>query len=316
MVTLAMRRSRFLAFDGLRRGAARPHRDGGTLRAAPAAVATELPVAGRANLSDNLMIMAISATRDPAAGLRSSGGPLVAERLSDRLAARLAEQIAAGGNRPGDRLPTEAQLAATHGVSRTVVREAVHQLKSRGLLVSRQGSGVFVAAPPAHRALAFDPTVLDSVEAVVQVVEVRRVLEAEIAALAAERATRAQVARLRKALADIDRAAAAGGDGVAEDLGFHRAIADACGNPQFGRLLGFLGQYLHEAMRLTRSNEARRQDFMEQVRLEHRAIVDAIADGDAAAARRCATRHIRNGERRLERGGVISRRPAPRRAGS
>ena len=75
--------------------------------------------------------------------------PLVTERLSDRLAARLGAGIDAGGLRPGDRLPTEQRLADAHGVSRTVVREAVHQLKSRGLLRSRQGSGVYVTAPPA-----------------------------------------------------------------------------------------------------------------------------------------------------------------------
>ena len=85
--------------------------------------------------------------------------------------------------------------------------------------------------------LSFDAAVLESIDAVVQVVEVRRVLEGEIAALAAERATRAQVAALRRALKAIDAARAEGGDGVAEDLAFHRAIGDATGNPQFGRLL-------------------------------------------------------------------------------
>src|SRR6476661_7158528 len=85
--------------------------------------------------------------------------PLVAERLSDRPAARLGGQIDAGALRPGDRLPTEQRLAEAHGVSRTVVREAVHQLRSRGLVRSRQGSGVFVAEPPAHRGLDFDASV-------------------------------------------------------------------------------------------------------------------------------------------------------------
>jgi len=136
---------------------------------------------------------------------------------------------------------------------------------------------------------------------------VRRVLEGEIAALAAQRATRAQVAGLKRALAEIDRAEAEGRDGVAEDLAFHRAIGEATGNPQFSLLLGFLEQYLREAMRITRGNEARRRDFMEQVRNEHRAMVDAIARRDATAARRCATQHLLHGERRLEQGGVIVR---------
>jgi GntR family transcriptional regulator, transcriptional repressor for pyruvate dehydrogenase complex len=242
---------------------------------------------------------------------------LVAERLSDRLAGLLGAQIGSGALRPGDRLPTEQQLALAHGVSRTVVREAVHQLKSRELVNSRQGSGVYVAAPPLNQALAFDPSVLESVQAVVHVVEVRRVLEGEIAALAAERATRVQVASLRRALKAIDAAAAAGHDGVDEDLAFHRTIGEATGNPQFSRLIGFLEQYLRAGMRVTRHNEARRQDFMDAVRIEHRAIVDAIAARDPARARRCATDHLLSSEQRLIDGGVITgprRRAAPKRA--
>ena len=232
---------------------------------------------------------------------------LIAERLSDQLALRLGQQIDSGALRPGDRLPTEQPLAAAHGVSRTVVREAVHQLTSRRLVVSRQGSGVFVALAPLHQPLAFDPAVLGSVQAVVHVVEVRRVLEGEIAALAAERASRTQVAAMRRALRAIDAAAAAGHDGVAEDLAFHRAIGEATGNPQFTLLLGFLEQYLREGMRITRGNEARRLDFMEAVRHEHRAIVDAIAARDPVQARRRAREHLQHSEQRLIEGGVIAK---------
>ncbi|HYP69772.1 MAG TPA: FCD domain-containing protein [Variovorax sp.] len=228
-----------------------------------------------------------------------------ADRLSDRLALRLSELIESGKLAPGERLPTELQLASVHGVSRTVVREAVHQLKSRALVASRQGSGVYVVPRPHHQPLVFDPSVLESVDAVVHVVEVRRVLEGEIAALAAERATRAQVATIRRALKAIDTAVAKGGDGVAEDLAFHHAIGEATGNPQFKLLLGFLEQYLREAMRITRGNEARRQDFMEEVQHEHGAIVAAIAAGDPAAARRHALQHIARGRQRLAEGGVL-----------
>ncbi|KQW37851.1 FadR/GntR family transcriptional regulator [Rhizobacter sp. Root404] len=237
-------------------------------------------------------------------------------RLSDRLAVLLGDQIESGALRPGDRLPTEAQLALAHGVSRTVVREAVHQLKSREMVVSRQGSGVFVAPPPLHQPLTFDPAVLGSVQSVVHVVEVRRVIEAEMAAFAAERATRAQVATMRRALRAIDAAAAAGHDGVAEDLAFHRSIGEATGNPQFTLLLGFLEQYLREGMRITRGNESRRRDFMEAVRLEHRAIVDAIAARDPALARRRAREHMAHSELRLIEGGIIPPPGKPNRRSS
>ena len=247
-------------------------------------------------------VRAAPTTAAPAAPPR-----LMPQRLSDRLAVLLGDQIACGALRPGDRLPTEQQLAASHGVSRTVVREAVHQLQSRQLVMSRQGSGVYVAPTPLNRPLEFDPAVLDSVQAVVHVVELRRVIEAEMAALAAGRASRAQVATMRRALKAIDVAAAAGLDGVAEDLAFHRSIGEATGNPQFGLLLGFLEQYLREGMRITRGTEARRLDFMEAVRIEHRAIVDAIAARDPALARRRAREHMLHSEQRLIEGGVIAK---------
>jgi GntR family transcriptional repressor for pyruvate dehydrogenase complex len=222
------------------------------------------------------------------------------DRLSDRLAAVLAARIERGELRPDDRLPTEVALSARHGVSRTVVREAVSRLKSMGLVVSRQGSGVYVAPRAAARPLAFDPTVLESLRSVMQIVEVRRALEGEVAALAAERARKADVKRIVAALDAIGAAAAAGGDGVDEDLSFHRAIAEAAGNPQFTRLLGFLEQYQRDAMRVTRANEARRSDFAEQVRQEHVDIAHAIAAGDAQAARRAATLHMVNAAARLQ----------------
>ena len=238
-------------------------------------------------------------------GLSPGSQRLQTARLSDRLAALIEAQIDGGALTPGDRLPTEQQLASAHGVSRTVVREAVHQLRSQGLVRSRQGSGVFVTEPPAHRALAFDPTVLESMGAVVQMVELRRVIEGEMAGLAAQRATRPQQAALKRALAAIDAATERGELGVDEDLAFHRTIGEATGNPQFVRLLAILEAYLRDTMTVTKGHESKRADFMAQVRREHRAIVTAIVAGDPKAARAAAIEHHLNGERRLIASGVI-----------
>src|SRR5450755_5190729 len=93
---------------------------------------------------------------------------LVIERLSDRLAALLSAQVESGSLSPGDRLPTEQQLAHSHGISRTVVREAVHQLKSRGLLVSRQGSGVYVSDAPPGEALTLELSLIGSIDDVLR----------------------------------------------------------------------------------------------------------------------------------------------------
>jgi len=107
------------------------------------------------------------------------------------------------------------------------------------------------------------------------------------------------MANIDAALARIDAEVAAGGDGVDADVGFHRAIAEATGNPYFLKTLAFLSQYLETATRVTRTNEARREDFSRQVREEHQAIVAAIRAGDPDAARNAAQNHMYNAARRL-----------------
>ena len=220
-------------------------------------------------------------------------------RLSDQVADQLATEIRRGGLAPGDKLPTEAQLVAQFGVSRTVVREAVSRLKSLGLVDSRQGSGVFVQASASFAPLNFGARQAASQEAVIQMVEVRRALEAEVAALAAQRRSASPMRRIRAAVKALDAAVQKGGNGVSEDVQFHRAIADASGNPFLIQTLEYLGQFLHGATQVTRANEARRLDFAEQVRGEHAAIVQALEAGDAEAARQAAAGHMGNAIRRI-----------------
>ncbi len=219
--------------------------------------------------------------------------------LTDRVCMALRAQIAAGRFPPGAKLPPEGGLAIQFGVSRTVVREAVARLKAEQLLMSRQGSGIFVHADAALRPLKIDAAVAQSQASVLQIVEVRRALEAETAALAAERCTAAQVDALRTQLKALDQAVANGGDGVSEDVAFHRMIAQASGNPHFITVLEFLGQYLQGVTRVTRANEARRADFATQVKNEHAAVLEAIAAGDVATARRAAMKHMTNAAKRI-----------------
>jgi GntR family transcriptional repressor for pyruvate dehydrogenase complex len=235
----------------------------------------------------------------PEAAARPSGPRLASAGLSDRLAETLRQQIESGNLKPGDRLPTEQALAMHYTVSRTVVREAVSRLRSMGLLVARQGSGVFVAPPDQARPLAFDAAVLTNLAAVLDVVEVRRALESEVAALAATRATAAQRRAIQKAMDSVDASVVSGSAGVDEDLAFHQAIAEASGNAQFPRLLRHLEQYLRQAMSVTRRNEALKPEYMAQVCDEHHAIVDAILRRDAPAAAAAAAKHMRQAARRL-----------------
>jgi GntR family transcriptional regulator, transcriptional repressor for pyruvate dehydrogenase complex len=227
------------------------------------------------------------------------------QRLSDQVAQQLQAEIKAARLAPGEKLPTEAALAAQFGVSRTVVREAVSRLKSLNLVRARQGSGVFVAdtaaiAPLAFETLSLDPHQALSKAALTQMLELRRTLEAEAAARAAERASAADVRLIKNSVRLLAQAVREGRNGVEEDLQFHRSIALAAHNPFLTRTLDFLAQYLRGAIGVTRANESHRHDFSEQVRAEHAGIVEAIAAADVEAARRAASLHMDNAIVRIE----------------
>jgi len=87
---------------------------------------------------------------------------------------------------------------------------------------------------------------------------------------------------------------------VEEDFAFHAAISAAAHNPLYTSLLEFLSQFLQAAIRVARINEARREDFSQQVRNEHALIAQAISDGDADAARAAALRHMENSAQRIQ----------------
>lgn len=222
----------------------------------------------------------------------------VGARLSEQLADALAVSIRDGQLSAGQKLPTEQALVERFGVSRTVVREAMSRLKTLGLVESRQGSGAFVlASRQALEQLSLAPD--GSVDAVIQMVEVRRALEAESAALAAARRTPQSVKQIKQALQALGKAVKAGGDGVEEDVAFHTAIAQATSNPFLLATLAYLNRFLLDATRVTRANEATRADLEAQVHQEHSAIVSAIEAGDVAAARQAGTNHMLNAARRI-----------------
>ncbi|MGW7072135.1 FadR/GntR family transcriptional regulator [Streptomyces sp. NPDC054855] len=223
-------------------------------------------------------------------------GPI---RLADRVAAILSEEIESGRLAEGDKLPTEVELVKQLGVSRTVIREAVSRLRNAGLVEPRQGRGVFVM-PRRTRPLDLEAESSGTKSKVLQIVEVRRAMEGEAASLAAVRATPEDVARMRQSLAAIDKAVADGGDGVDEDLAFHQSIAESTGNAVMVSTVRYLGEVMRSGIRVTRANEARRDDFIEAVRVEHHAILAAVESGDAEAARSAVRRHMKHAASRLQ----------------
>ena len=245
--------------------------------------------------------MSTSSTVDPSAPLAMQG------TLADRVTELIATDIRSRVYPVNTRLPTEQAMTEQYGVSRTVVREAIARLKSEGLVETRQGSGTVVRDPKASDAFRLSQDHGEIAEhpalGVLRVLELRRGIEAEMAALAAERRTAAEMQQIEQALRSITRAGRAGGDGVAEDLGFHLAISRAAHNPHYTELLGMLTRALHDAIRLTRANEARRSDLAAQVLAEHEAIYTAIRARDPAAARTAAFLHMRNTGERIEQAG-------------
>ncbi len=170
--------------------------------------------------------------------------PIDAPRgLTAELVARLTSDITSGKLPPGSRLPTEQEMIAATGVSRTVIREAVAALRADKLVITRQGVGAFVAEQVRRPfRLEFDEN--SSLQDVLNILELRTGIEIEAAGLAAERASAAQVRKIGERFAEIEAAIARGETAVDEDFAFHCEIADATGNPQFKRFLEYLGRFV------------------------------------------------------------------------
>jgi GntR family transcriptional regulator, transcriptional repressor for pyruvate dehydrogenase complex len=231
-------------------------------------------------------------------------GPLPPPKsLSNEIAERIAREIVGGELRPGTRLPTEHEMVAAMGVSRTVVREAVAALRARGLVVTRQGAGAFVAPDVERRPfrLAFDG--LPSIEQVLCVMELRASVEVEAAGLAANRGSAAARRRVARALAAIDRALEHGDAAIDEDFAFHLAIAEATGNPQFPNFLEYLGRFIipRQSIRVAAHRPEGQRAYLETFQREHAAICAAIASRDAARAREAMREHLGNSQRRYRR---------------
>jgi GntR family transcriptional repressor for pyruvate dehydrogenase complex len=220
------------------------------------------------------------------------GDGFVAGTLGSRVAGKLLQKIRTDQLAPGIRLPSEQVMAVHFGVSRTVVREAIALLKADGILSTRKGSGTFVCAAPETLVDSDAALTEQSVQSLLNLIEVRRGLESETAALAALRRSPGQLADIEQALRRIEEAVASGVSGVEEDVLFHLSIAVATGNPYWVKFIEMFAQPARLAVKVTRANEARREDFSNQVRLEHEKIVSAIAAGDPDAARAAAAEHM------------------------
>jgi DNA-binding FadR family transcriptional regulator len=228
--------------------------------------------------------------------------PLEAPRgLTGELVARLTADIVSGKLPPGSQLPTEQEMIAATGVSRTVVREAVAALKADRLVVTRQGVGAFVA-DHVRRPFRVDFDERSSLRDVLNVMELRTGVEVEAAGLAAERAAPAQIKKIVDRFAAINSAIERGENAVDQDFAFHCEIADATGNPQFKRFLEYLGRFIIPRRtvwgRSAPSTKRLQLDIFQQ---EHAQILNAIRDRAVTQARVAMQRHLINSRGRYEK---------------
>ncbi|MEO6300881.1 MAG: FadR/GntR family transcriptional regulator [Paracoccaceae bacterium] len=192
----------------------------------------------------------------------------------------LAEMVEKGGLHVGDRLPPEVALANTLGVGRSTIREALNRWEGLGIIRRRRGDGTYLTArvQTSHGPL---PTMIAlEGEAILRLLQVRRVVETGTVRLAAQNATPAQrieIARLCDRLLDI---VAAGDDYREADLAFHGAICDATGNAMFGKILSRLDTALERSAEAPFSQSG----FGLASFPPHRDLSDAIVASDAGGA--------------------------------
>jgi GntR family transcriptional regulator, transcriptional repressor for pyruvate dehydrogenase complex len=204
---------------------------------------------------------------------------------------RIRDQIAYGQWGPGTRLPREADLAKQLGLSRNSLREAVRALALARVLEVRQGDGTYVSSLEPDE--LFEPTLsatnLLRGRTVLELFEVRRMLEPEAAAMAAHRADKEVIAALR---GELDRMIAAGDRAeelIEADAAFHDVIGGAPGN---GVLRALLRSLSTSTVRARLWHGIADRGALDLAREEHRRIYDAVAIGDADLARAATLLHI------------------------
>ena len=240
----------------------------------------------------------VEPTQDPA-NAAGRGGILRAASLREQLSARIVEMIDSGGFNEGDRLPAESDLADKFGVSRPIIREALSQLRSQGLIVSRRGSGSYVqrreAAPvPAEPApTLFGP--LNSLAQVKKCFQFRATIEGDAAFFASQNRTSETLAQMRAALVKLEAAVHEREVGINPDFEFHIAIARGSGNEFFETIMKQLRTPVEFTINLARSlSLTRTVEHMMTIQGEHVAIFNAIEAGDGETARRVMRAHLDN----------------------
>jgi GntR family transcriptional repressor for pyruvate dehydrogenase complex len=227
-------------------------------------------------------------------------GPLAAVRLADGVLAALSQAILDGRLKPGEALPSEATLAARFGVSKQVVREAVRQLAALGAVQIGQGRATRIVemtdAQPLARFWRF--AVGNTRDGLAEAVELRRMLEPQVARLAAQRATDDGIAQLNATLARMDAAIGEVAAWIPADLDFHDQLAQMSGNRLVRLQMQGLRPVLEEVLRHFNAAQRDRADWRRTYD-RHRRVAEAVGRRDADEAFAAMLDHFTAADDRL-----------------
>jgi DNA-binding FadR family transcriptional regulator len=212
--------------------------------------------------------------------------------VADRIQTLIREQQV----QPGERLPSERDLALQLSVSRASLREALIALELGGVIEVRGGSGVYVSDLPEPAA-----TLPEAGPGPFEVLSARRMIEAEVAAIAARVATDSAVDAIMLAVEEMERHHANHSHNEQADRNFHLALARATGNSALVGVMEYLwdqrGRLWHKLKEHFQTEELRQETLS-----DHRRILQAIASHDPAAARRAMRAHLERVARTFSRG--------------
>ncbi len=213
-----------------------------------------------------------------------------ASRLYEKIVQQIEESILKGELSEGSQLPAERDLAKQFGVSRTAVREAIKALQEMGLVDAFPGRGTFVTNGNPNSMRRSLDRIIKSGEpgGWAYLVEVRKILEPEIAALAAVRATDQDLALMREAFQVMDNAGCDADAYIEADLDFHLALAEAAANPIVLSLIdSIVGLLREERLRIFRV-----EGGPERGQHHHKCILEAIERHDPQEARAAMQAHL------------------------
>ncbi|SEB76153.1 transcriptional regulator, GntR family [Paramicrobacterium humi] len=225
--------------------------------------------------------------------------------VTDEAILKIKEMIISGELGPGDRLPPEKELSERLGLSRSSMREAVKALEVIRVLDVRRGDGTYVTSLEPRLLLEAMTFVVDlhDDDSILELFQVRRILEPAATALAAHHISAEQIADLHEQIDAVDESTAVE-DLVNHDIGFHGAIVEAAGNGYLATLIESLSSHTVRA-RIWRG--LTQEHAVSRTLAEHKAIVGALERGDAELAHALTIVHISGVEEWLRDAAVKAR---------